>query len=173
LNKVLSHSIHDICGCKQILSNTAFNSTAEQIGVLVATDETTLDPLTVNRNVNMLSDMFYGAMLAGGETELDGLFPMSLFPTVTQAQPFGDLANQFMQSVIEEFGVTTFVGRVELDWNLPESVPSTVAVLRVCAFDTRIPLFVGFENVPCCKVLFAFQTKYPFPVTLLPLPVLV
>jgi hypothetical protein len=84
----------------QILSNTAFNSTAEQIGVLVATDETTLDPLTVNRNVNMLSDMFYGAMLAGGETELDGLFPMSLFPTVTQAQPFGDLANQFMQSVI-------------------------------------------------------------------------
>jgi hypothetical protein len=70
------------------------------IGVLVATDETTLDPLTVNRNVNMLSDMFYGAMLAGGETELDGLFPMSLFPTVTQAQPFGDLANQFMQSVI-------------------------------------------------------------------------
>jgi hypothetical protein len=43
--------------------------------VLVATDETTLDPLTVNRNVNMLSDMFYGAMLAGGETELDGLFP--------------------------------------------------------------------------------------------------
>jgi hypothetical protein len=27
----------------QILSNTAFNSTAEQIGVLVATDETTLD----------------------------------------------------------------------------------------------------------------------------------
>jgi hypothetical protein len=84
----------------QMLSNTAFNSSAEQIGVIMATDETTLDPLTVNRNANMLSDMFYGAMLAGGETELDGLFPMSLFPTVTQAQPFGDLANQFMHSVI-------------------------------------------------------------------------
>lgn len=84
----------------QMLNNTEFNSSAEQIGVLLATDETTLDPLTINRNVNMLSDMFYGAMLAGGEAELDGLFPMSLFPTVTQAQPFGDLANQFMQSVI-------------------------------------------------------------------------
>lgn len=84
----------------QVLNNTAFNSSAEQIGVLVATEETTLDHMTINRNVNMLSDMFYGAMLAGGETELDGLFPMSFFPTVTQAQPFGDLANQFMHSVI-------------------------------------------------------------------------
>ncbi|XP_052083767.1 uncharacterized protein LOC127721133 [Mytilus californianus] len=83
-------------------NKTVLNATENALGIPVTMEDTTLDPLSINRNMNMLRDMFYGAMAAGGDVDLDTLLPLQFFPFdvfARNTQSFGDLTDQFLQSV--------------------------------------------------------------------------
>lgn len=71
---------------------------------LLFEETSTLDPPTMQKNSNMLSQMFYGAVASGVDPELENLLPFSLFPFNLlgdpQQQPiFGDTADQFIRTM--------------------------------------------------------------------------
>ncbi|XP_063437560.1 uncharacterized protein LOC134718773 [Mytilus trossulus] len=83
-------------------NKTMLNATENSLGIPVTMEDTTLDPLSINRNMNMLRDMFYGAMASGADVDLDTLLPLQFFPFDVfsrNTQSFGDLTDQFLQSV--------------------------------------------------------------------------
>ncbi|CAC5401752.1 unnamed protein product [Mytilus coruscus] len=98
----LLHSANTNHSMLTMHNKTVLNATENALGIPVTMEDTTLDPLSINRNMNMLRDMFYGAMAAGGDVDLDTLLPLQFFPFdvfARNTQSFGDLTDQFLQSV--------------------------------------------------------------------------